>query len=87
MREILDQREAALADAIAAEAGHDDVMHRIVAAQLASVHRVLYWAGSRLSLAGQSREEVRDALGAAAERAFDLLEPALGGYGISAGGN
>jgi hypothetical protein len=52
-----------------------------VAAQLASVHRVLYWQGSHLSLAGRSRAEVRDALGAAAERAFDLLEPALGEYG------
>jgi AcrR family transcriptional regulator len=81
IREILDQREAALADAIAAETGQDDIMHRVVAAQLASVHRVLYWQGSRLSLAGRSRAEVRDALGAAAERAFDLLEPALGEYG------
>jgi hypothetical protein len=84
IREILDQREAALADAIAAETRQDDIMHRVVAAQLASVHRVLYWAGSRLSLAGQSRAEVRDALGAAAERAFDLLAPALGGYCVRA---
>jgi AcrR family transcriptional regulator len=85
MREILDQREAALADAIAAETGDDDIMPWIVAAQLASVHRVLYWEGSRRSLAGQSREEVRDALAAAAGRAFDLLEPAFAGYGIRAG--
>ncbi len=85
MREILDQREAALADAIAAETGEDDIMPRIVAAQLASVHRVLYWEGSRRSLAGQNREEVRDALAAAAGRAFDLLGPAFAGYGIRAG--
>ena len=34
-------REQALGDAIAAETGTDDPQQRIVAAQLASVHRVL----------------------------------------------
>ena len=79
--EILAAREQALGDAIAAETGREDVLQRVVAAQLASVHRVLFAEGSARSLAGLSRAEVRDALGAAAERAFDLLEPALGEYG------
>ena len=45
-REIEDMREQALGDAIAAEAGVDDPQQRIVAAQLASVHRVLFTEGA-----------------------------------------
>lgn len=80
--EILAAREQALGDAIAAETGRDDVLQRLVAAQLASVHRVLFAEGSRRSLAGESRAQILAALAAAAERAFNLLEPALGDYGI-----
>jgi AcrR family transcriptional regulator len=82
IREILDQREAALAAVITAEAGAPDPLHAIVAAQLAAVHRALYFEGSRRCLAGQEMGDVADALGAAATVAFDLLEPSLGGYGI-----
>jgi hypothetical protein len=74
------QRERALGDAIAAETGVDDPQQRLVAALLSSVHRVLYAEGSRRSLAGQPRDEICAALAAAATRAFDLLEPSLGGY-------
>jgi AcrR family transcriptional regulator len=80
--EISDLRERALGDAIAAETGADTAEQRIVAAQLASVHRVLFAEGARRSLAGQPRDEIREALAAAASRAFDRLEPSLGGYGI-----
>jgi AcrR family transcriptional regulator len=80
-REIADLTEQALGDAIAAEAGADDPQHRIVAAELASVHRVLFAEGTRRVLAGQPRDEIYQALAAAASRAFDLLEPSLGGYG------
>jgi AcrR family transcriptional regulator len=80
--EVSDLRERALGDAIAAETGADTVEQRIVAAQLASVHRVLFAEGARRSLAGQPRDEIREVLAAAASRAFDLLEPSLGGYGI-----
>ncbi|HEV3382450.1 MAG TPA: TetR family transcriptional regulator [Trebonia sp.] len=82
-REIADLAEQALGDAIAAEAGVDDPQQRIVAAQLASVHRVLFAEGTRRVLAGQSRDEICRVLAAAARRAFDLLEPSLGGYGWS----
>src|SRR5215470_13397045 len=58
-REMLDQREQALGDAIAAEAG-------------------------TRSLAGQPREQICAVLAEEAARAFDLLEPSLGGYGIRA---
>ena len=82
LREILDLRERALADQIAAEADHDDVAHRVVAAHLASVHRVLYAEATRRSLAGEERAGIRAVLATEADRAFDLLEPSLGGYGI-----
>jgi len=83
-RQIADLAEQALGDAIAAETGVDDVQQRIVAAQLASVHRVLFAEGARRALAGQPRGEICRVLAAAARRAFDLLEPSLGGYGVRA---
>ena len=83
-REIEDLREQALGDAIAAEAGAGDPQQRIVAAQLASIHRVLFAEGTRRILAGQPRDEICQVLAEAARRAFDLLEPSLGGYGIRA---
>jgi AcrR family transcriptional regulator len=81
--EMLDQRERALGDAIAAETGTDNPQ-RLVAALLASVHRVLSAEASERSLAGQPREEICAMLARAATRAFDLLEPSLGSYGIRA---
>ena len=83
-REMLDQRERALGDAIAAETGTDNPQQRLVAALLASVHRVLAAEATERSLAGQPREEICAVLADAATRAFDLLEPSLGGYGIRA---
>lgn len=79
-REIADLAEQALGAAIVAETGTDDPQQRIVAAQLASVHRVLFAEGADRVLAGQSRDEIRQVLAAAASQAFDLLEPSLGGY-------
>jgi AcrR family transcriptional regulator len=79
-REMLEQRERALGDAIAAETGVEDPQQRIVAALLASVHRVLYAEGWRRSLAGQPRAEIVAFLAAEGQRAFDRLEPALGNY-------
>ena len=83
-REIEDMREQALSDAIAAETGGDNIQQRIVAAQLASVHRVLFAEAVRRILSGQPRDEIRQALAAAARRAFDLLQPSLGSYDIRA---
>jgi len=83
-REITDLCEQALGDAIAAETGVDDTQQRIVAAQLASVHRVLFADSARRILAGQPRDEIRQVLAEAARRAFDHLEPSLGGYGVRA---
>jgi AcrR family transcriptional regulator len=82
--EMLEQRERALGDAIAAETGTDNPQQRFVAAMLASVHRVLAAEATERSLAGQSRGEICAVLADAAARAFDLLEPSLGSYGIRA---
>jgi len=74
------ERERALGDAIAAETGIDDPQQRIAAALLSSVPRVLSAEGTRRSVAGEPREQICVALGVAANQAFDLLEPVLGGY-------
>ena len=84
VREMLDRRERALGDAIAAETGTDNPQQRLVAALLSSAHRVLAAEATERSLAGQSPEEICAVLADAATRAFDLLEPSLGSYGIRA---
>ena len=83
-REMLDQRERALGDAIAAETGTDNPQQRLAAALLASVHRVLAGEATQRSLAGQPHEQICAVLADAATRGFDLLEPSLGSYGIRA---
>ena len=80
--EMLNERERALGDAIAAETGADNPQQRLAAALLSSVHRVLSGEAARRSLAGQPREEICAVLADTATRAFDLLEPSLGSYGI-----
>jgi AcrR family transcriptional regulator len=81
-REIMDQRERALSDAIAAEAGHASVQQHIIAVQLASVHRVLGEEATLRSLNGEPPDQIRTALAADAKEAFDRLEPSLGAYGV-----
>ena len=78
--EMLNQREQALGDAIAAETGTDNPQQRVAAAVLASVPRVLSAEAFRRSLAGQPRDEIRAVLAEQAAAGFDLLEPALGDY-------
>jgi hypothetical protein len=75
--------EVAIAQ-VADAAGEDDGQQRIVAAHLASVHRVLFADSARRILAAQPRDEIRRVLANAARRAFDRLEPSLGGYGVRA---
>ncbi|HUB39339.1 MAG TPA: TetR family transcriptional regulator [Streptosporangiaceae bacterium] len=80
--DMLNKRELALGDAIAEETGEDTPQQRLIAAHLASVHRVLYAEASRRSLAGEARAEICVVLAEEAARAFDLLEPAVGAFGI-----
>ena len=84
--EIQAQRERALGDAIAAETGADTVEQRVVAAQLSAVHQVLSAEASRRSRADQPRAEILRMLARESQRAFDLLEPSLGGYLVRAAG-
>lgn len=80
-REILDLREAALARQIEAEGLASGIMARLIAAQLASVHRVLYDEAMHRCEQGQPRDEVWAMLEEAAPRAFALIEAALAGLG------
>jgi hypothetical protein len=79
--EIAYAREQALGDAMAAAEGADSPELRLVAAQLAAAHRVLYAEAARRSVAGESPATTRAALDQAAERVFGLLEPSIGTYG------
>ncbi|GAA3467489.1 TetR/AcrR family transcriptional regulator [Nonomuraea roseola] len=77
LRDLHEQRE----DALAAELG-GDLTAKVAAAQLAGVHRVLFTDLMRRTLAGQDADAIAAALEESAGRAFDLLEPALGGYAV-----
>jgi AcrR family transcriptional regulator len=84
LREIDEQREAAIADTLAAEAGSspEEITLAVAAAQLAAVVRVLFRQALRMTLEGKSRAESIDELSGLAEQAFDQLEPSLGRYAI-----
>ncbi|MEU4547210.1 TetR/AcrR family transcriptional regulator [Nonomuraea dietziae] len=77
LRDLHEQRE----DALAAKLG-GDLTAKVAAAQLAGVHRVLFADLMRRTLAGQDADAIAAALEESAGRAFDLLEPALGGYAV-----
>ncbi len=82
LREIYDQQENVLADALAEAAGPraGTLEPRLAAVQLAGVHRVLMEEARRRTLEGQDDEEFFAGLAASARIAFELLEPALGRY-------
>ena len=82
LREFHEEREDALAAVLAEEtdAGPDDVLPRLVAAQLGGVHRVLFRETVCRTVRGETHEEIEAALAESAKTAFDLLEPSLGGY-------
>lgn len=84
LREFHEEREDALAAVLAEEtgAGPDDVLPRLVAAQLGGVHRVLFQETLRRTLNGETHEEIAAALTESARTAFDLLEQSLGAYAI-----
>ncbi|WP_067821005.1 TetR/AcrR family transcriptional regulator [Actinomadura kijaniata] len=84
LREFHDEREAVLAEALAEEtgAGPEDMRPKVAAALLGGVHQVLFEETLRRTIAGRTHEEIAAALAPAAEEAFGLLEPSLGGYAI-----
>ncbi|MGI6871199.1 MULTISPECIES: TetR/AcrR family transcriptional regulator [Amycolatopsis] len=82
LRGLHDQREEALAAALAAatDAEPGDITPRAAAAVLGGVHRVLFARIQELTLAGRDNPEIAAVVGPEAEQAFALLEPSLGGY-------
>lgn len=83
LRAIHEEREAALAQAIADEigAGEDDLTPRLAAAYILGTLRMLSDHAVRGQLAGEPWESVEPGLRSAAAAAFDLLETGLGGFG------
>jgi AcrR family transcriptional regulator len=84
LREIYDEQELALADALREAVGPAGgiLEPRLAAAQLASVYRVLMEDARRRTLAGEEDEAFFTGLAAAADLAFTRLEPALGDYAV-----
>jgi AcrR family transcriptional regulator len=84
LRELHDQREAALARLLAAETGADpdDITPRAAAAQLAAADRVLFRQIQELTLDGRPDEEIARTATASAARVFDLLAGPLADYAV-----
>ncbi|MEC3920629.1 TetR/AcrR family transcriptional regulator [Nocardia sp. CDC160] len=84
LREFHEDRERLLAEALAEETGAatDDFTARVAATVLGGVHRTLFEEVLRRTAAGESNEAIAAALTEYAATAFDLLEPALGGYAV-----
>ncbi|MGW7486255.1 TetR/AcrR family transcriptional regulator [Streptomyces sp. NPDC054786] len=84
LRDLHDERERALADALtsAVAADADDITPRAAAAQLAAAHRLLFSRIQELTLAGHDNDHIAATLAAESVRVFDQLEPALGDYAI-----
>ncbi|MDN3058379.1 TetR/AcrR family transcriptional regulator [Streptomyces sp. SRF1] len=82
LRGLHDQREEALAAALAEATGASpgDITVRTAASLLAGVHRVLFRRIHDLTLAGHTDSEIAEVLEAEATQAFALLEPALADY-------
>jgi fido (protein-threonine AMPylation protein) len=85
LRNLHDQREQALAEALAEAVGAqpDDITVRTVAALLGAAHRVLFQRIQDLTLAGHTNEEIAKTIAKEAACAFDLLEPAINDYAIA----
>ncbi|UGT41324.1 TetR/AcrR family transcriptional regulator [Nocardia yamanashiensis] len=84
LREFHEERERLLAEALASEtdSAPGDLGPRIAAALLAGVHRTLFEETLRRTVAGETNDVIAEALTTQINQAFDLLEPALGGYAL-----
>ncbi|MET7291505.1 TetR/AcrR family transcriptional regulator [Streptomyces griseoloalbus] len=85
LRDLHDQREQALADALAAATGAPagDITPRAAASQLGGAHRLLFRRIQELTLAGHDNARIASVVAREADQVFDLLEPALGGYAVA----
>ncbi|TDB77989.1 TetR/AcrR family transcriptional regulator [Micromonospora sp. KC723] len=85
LRGLHDQREQQLARALAEATGAhpDDITVQTAAGLLSTIHRVLFHRIQTLTLAGRPNDQIAHTIAAEATEAFDLLEPALSGYGTA----
>ncbi|MGW2339418.1 TetR/AcrR family transcriptional regulator [Streptomyces sp. NPDC001661] len=85
LRGLHDQRERALAGALAQAVGAapDDITVQTAAGLLGTVHRLLFQRIQDLTLAGRSQTGIARIVTEEAEAAFGLLEPALGDYAVA----
>ncbi|MEU1529812.1 hypothetical protein [Streptomyces fagopyri] len=84
LRELHQQREDALAEALAAETGAraDAFAPRAAAALLAAAHRILFHRALDLTVAGRTNRQIAGTLTKEADEVFALLEPSLAGYAV-----
>ncbi|WP_084957378.1 TetR/AcrR family transcriptional regulator [Thermoactinospora rubra] len=82
LRELLEQREEALARVLAAETGDEGMVPRVVAAQLAAPYRVLLRRIMELTLEGVDNARIAEIVAESAREVFDLMEPSLGSYAV-----
>ncbi|MEU5608037.1 TetR/AcrR family transcriptional regulator [Streptomyces sparsogenes] len=85
LRGLHDQRESALAEALAAATGTppDDITVRTAAGLIGTVHRILFQRIQDLTLAGHPDDEIAETITAEAASAFDMLEAALAHYAVA----
>ncbi|WP_250563379.1 TetR/AcrR family transcriptional regulator [Sphaerisporangium fuscum] len=84
LRELHEQREEALAEALAADtaAAPGDLTPRAAAALLGAAHRTLFQHAMDLNMEGRGHDEMAAALTRAGEQVFGLLETSLTGYAV-----
>ncbi|MEU0075081.1 TetR/AcrR family transcriptional regulator [Streptomyces sp. NPDC006332] len=85
LRGLHDQRERALAHALAAAVGAppNDITVQTAAGLLGTVHRILFQRIQDLTLAEHSNDEIAETITMEAADAFDMLEPALADYAVA----
>jgi AcrR family transcriptional regulator len=79
------EQEAALLTPVIAEEAHqpeDDLVPAVAARTLAWTHRLVFRSALRRLLAGHDQRAVAADLREEADRAYDLLERGLAGYGV-----
>ena len=82
-REVFARYERTLAEQLAGETGADDIQAQVVANALIGLHRALIDHVRRQALEGVPAADIRHGVRTEAERALELLERGLGGYGIA----
>ncbi len=88
LRELHDQREEALAEALAGSAGgggSEGIAPRAAATLLAAAQRLLFERIQELTLAGRSTDRIAGIVAEEAAHVFDLLTPSLGDYASAPG--